>query len=351
MNAPTTQSPQTPTRDPLVDRELRPDRLHYATGAMLDSGDFLAEQLYHRGRLARALLLLHGPGTVAGLRVRVETVTPEKKDPQAGTFAPPEQPYERVRVLPGAAIDRLGRLVEVPASACLRLERWMENLSAADRSNALYWSADAGSPHHAAGPPVDAERWGRWRGQYLLADLYLRFHACERGKTPAFATGPYDALDAVQPSRVRDGYELKLYAQPFPELPPDPWAAVEADPRAVQERVLDGGYPTDASMWEGGGRHDPARPAHYPSAADPTAVLLARLFIPVLESGARDTAVTVRVDNHARPWAYPAPALARLASTAPAAAPPALKAPRRLREVPAPGAPQPEKPSEPTQES
>ena len=41
--------------DPLMDAELRPDRLHFATGVMLDREDFQAEQLYHRGRLARAL--------------------------------------------------------------------------------------------------------------------------------------------------------------------------------------------------------------------------------------------------------------------------------------------------------
>ncbi|HWK90361.1 MAG TPA: hypothetical protein VNP72_10205, partial [Longimicrobium sp.] len=316
----------TPRPDPLVDRELRPDRLHYATGAMLDSEDFLAEQLYHRGRLARALLLLHGPGTVAGLRVRVETVTPEEKAPIAGTYRQPVEPYERIRVLPGAAIDRMGRFVEVPASSCLRLARWLQNLPASDLSTALYRSADAAGPLASASPEgKDEKGWGKWRGQYLLADLYLRFHACERGKTPAFATGPYDALDAVQPSRVRDGYELKLYPQAHPQLPEDPWTAVKGDARTVQERVLDGGYPTDEAVWEGGSRNAPRRPEHYPAEADPTAVLLARLFIPMQEDGrVRDTAVPVRVDNHLRPFAYPAPALARLA----APTEPGRKAPR-----------------------
>jgi hypothetical protein len=300
--------------DPLVDRGLRPDRLHYATGALLDREDFLAEQLYHRGRLARALLLLHGPGTVAGLRVRVEAVEPEERDASAGAFAAAPEPYERVRVEPGAAIDRLGRLVEVPAAACLRLERWLGHQRPGDLSAALFYSADEKAPHAAANPEEeDAPGWGKWRGRYLLADLYLRFAACERGKTPAFATGPYDALDAVAPSRVRDGYELKLFPQPHPKRDPDPWTGASGT-RAVQDELLGRAYPADERLWEDDRRVKP--PRHHHPRADPTAVLLARLFVPVRDDGyARDAAAPVRVDNHLRPFAYPGPALARLAES------------------------------------
>ena len=42
MNAPVTQSPQTPRQDPLVDRELRPDRLHYAD--LIDPDEMSREQ-------------------------------------------------------------------------------------------------------------------------------------------------------------------------------------------------------------------------------------------------------------------------------------------------------------------
>jgi hypothetical protein len=74
-----------------------PERVNYATGVLLDAADFRDEQTYHRGRLARALRYLVGFGTIAGLRVV----------PPAATDAELE-----LRVEPGLAIDRYGRLIE-----------------------------------------------------------------------------------------------------------------------------------------------------------------------------------------------------------------------------------------------
>ncbi|MCC6874636.1 MAG: hypothetical protein IT378_10055, partial [Sandaracinaceae bacterium] len=37
-----------------------PERTFYAPGVFLDAEDMKAEQLYHRGRLARVLAYLHG---------------------------------------------------------------------------------------------------------------------------------------------------------------------------------------------------------------------------------------------------------------------------------------------------
>lgn len=328
--------------DPLADRDLRPDRLHFATGALLDREDFLAEQLYHRGRLARALLALHGTGTVAGLRVSVKDAGGD----------------ELVEVSEGVAIDRLGRLVEVPRSACVRLGRWMEHLAGTDlsalrRARVLPGAdvnpvatqapgpddpqmepaqpAAAGSAGAAEGeaprkkrgapePGADPE-WKAWSQGYVVADVYLAFAACERGKTPAFATGPFDALDAVAPSRVRDGYELSLVPVAHTALPPDPWkdlsaAGVDARKRLAQATLLDA-HPLPAFKERG----VPLRPDLYPPEVDPSAVLLARLFIPVVPVGldesaagfARDRALRPLVNNHLRPFAYPGPALAWLA--------------------------------------
>jgi hypothetical protein len=50
-------------------------RVFYSTGRMLGVEDFQAEQDYHRGRLARALLALNGAGTVIGLNVATATDT------------------------------------------------------------------------------------------------------------------------------------------------------------------------------------------------------------------------------------------------------------------------------------
>src|SRR5262245_37226124 len=89
------------------------DRVFYATGILLAADDFDAEQTYHRGRLARALAYLHGSGTVAGLRVGVLPALAPGADP---AFLQGRE--EELRVQPGLAIDRLGRLIEIPRAAC-----------------------------------------------------------------------------------------------------------------------------------------------------------------------------------------------------------------------------------------
>src|SRR5262245_13655248 len=98
----------TSTPDPLVS-SANFDRLHYATGELLGADDFRDEQTYHRRQLARALLHLHGSGTVAGLRV-IHGHRPGQNR------APDEVELE---VFPGLALDHAGRLVEVPRNACL----------------------------------------------------------------------------------------------------------------------------------------------------------------------------------------------------------------------------------------
>src|SRR5258708_794373 len=105
--------------DPLAQKPELPDRLFYATGILLDAEDFRAEQLYHRGRLSRALAYLHGGGTVAGLRV--DWIKPLNPGEDA---AFPKGRDEEIVVNPGIAIDRLGRVIEVPTSGCIRLMRW-----------------------------------------------------------------------------------------------------------------------------------------------------------------------------------------------------------------------------------
>src|SRR5512138_901827 len=93
-------------------RELL-ERPFYATGMLLTAEDFEAEQNYHRSRLARALAELHGYGTAAGLEVQYRQDPPKE---------PGDAPIEQIIVQPGLAVDRLGRVIEVPGAACLRLD-------------------------------------------------------------------------------------------------------------------------------------------------------------------------------------------------------------------------------------
>jgi hypothetical protein len=263
-----------PDADPLYARPL-PERPFYATGMLLDAQDFSAEQTYHRGRLALAIAFLSGGGTLAGLAVSYQAAdTPEE-----------------IRVAPGVAVDRLGRLVEVPRPACLRLQRWWDASVAKDGGDTLQRAARdkfdqllsprfqdiAGSGDVPAIPD---------RG--VVADVFLRFVACEEGLTPTFASGPYDALDAVATSRLRDAYELLLIARADLHdggrngLPnPGPDLAGIADPNArraaLQDAVL--------GAWSASGRSDEAGTlaalSEQPPDIDPTAVFLCRVVVPV----------------------------------------------------------------------
>lgn len=260
---------------------LRPDRLYYDTGVLLDREDFSDEQTYHRGRLARALGYLGGAGTLVGLKVSAQR--------------PP--PGLELRVGGGLAVDRHGRLIEVPRPWCLRLQPWVD----AQSDDAL---------RNALGP------------QGVIADLYLRFVSRGRGATPAFAHGACDATDALVPSRVRDAFVFALVLRPeardAPEaaspLPQQRFAALRALPAAeradaVRAALLDG--------WD----HQLARPdgqalqrlqEHGPT-TDPTAIFLARVRLPAAPGTAADPRPVfdlasfddTRIDNLSRAFVVP----------------------------------------------
>jgi len=289
--------------DPLGRTPEPPDRVAYSVGMMLDVDDFGAEQLYHRSRLARALVSSFGSGTLAGLRVEVV----------AGSNG------DELRVNPGLAIDRIGRLIEVPRTCCLRLDDWYLNQSPTALSDALHVDA--------ADPAV----------QNVLADVFVRFVACEREPIPAFAQGPFDATDATRPGRLRDSAELRLLLrkEAAPALPAPEWtdprvlnaaqlAEVDVLPAAEQAAKRDEIVRRNArdavftawdrreSAWHGD-ELDP-EPFHLPN-QDPTSVFLARISIPAQPAAAgeppvRTVGATVLVDNRSRRFVMPAGLLA-----------------------------------------
>jgi len=256
-----------------------PERVNYAIGVLLDAQDFKDEQTYHRGRLAAALKHLVGFGTVAGLRVN----PPGAEDAEL-----------EVRVEPGLAIDRHGRLVEVRQPQCIRLARWF----AAQSTGALRAAIQRK-------PRVKMD-------VAVVVDVFLSANSCARGKTPAFATGPFDALDAVVPSRLAEAHRLEL--APRAEGPPDPipaprnlWPSADAGREVLLQAVLGSweAAPTTAD--------ESLNPlAEHVEGLDPTAVLLARVSIPVTlaanaPAGGRPVlklTERVSVDNALRPFIY-----------------------------------------------
>jgi hypothetical protein len=274
---------KTKISDPLVSASS-PDRPNYALGVMLDSKDFIDEQTYHRARLARALQFLHGIGTVAGLEVKhVPAVAPTPADPDGRA--------EEISVAAGLAIDGVGRVIEIPRAACITLQRW--------------WDAQPNDVLTSA-----------FKTDAVIADVFVRFVACGRGRTPAFASGPFDALDATVYSRVRDGYELKLVTRsetPPAPLPADPWTDISGTTPAAR---LASARAAIFKMWDQIDKREDRNVT--PKTLDSTLdwVLLARVRIPAaLDAGASrprrlDAAPTI--DNDVRSFVIPAAALLRI---------------------------------------
>ena len=293
------------TADPLTRQPLG-ERPVYATGMLLDAQDFLDEQTYHRSQLARALGAVAGSGTLAGLLVQHRPAV------ETGLDAAPEE----IQVNAGLAVDRLGRLIELPRPACLRLQPWWD----AEAARTSLQQADYTSPGRFISARAQAGVALPVRA--VVADVFLRFVACPRGLTPAFASGPFDALNAVSVSRLRDAYELHLVprqnlsdtglglplrAGAF-TLPVDQETAAEALAReaamdnpsadaderraALQDAVLHGYHRTAGEL--------PRGPEHPPT-VDASAVFIARVLIPVnpLDPTQRQGSA-VLVDNHSR---------------------------------------------------
>ncbi len=281
--------------DPLF-AQPRAQRPAYATGMLLDAQDFTDEQTYHRGRLARALAALGGSGTLAGLLVQ---------------YVPPSATQaEEISVQPGLAVDRLGRLVELPRPACLRLVNWYAATLAADGGDTLSTSTYTNLARFVSQRLADDAT--PLPARAVVADVFIRFGACAVGLTPSFAAGPFDALDAVSTSRLNDAYELLLVARtgladdytglPLPIAEPvlaDETATEAARRDALQDAVL--------AAWTGDVALGPA--PEQPPDIDPSAVFVARVFLPV--DGASPPARTADapvIDNYARRF-VPAAAL------------------------------------------
>lgn len=189
------------TNNDVLNPPSPPNRVYYSTGRMLGVEDFQADQDYHRGRLARALLQLFGTGTVSGLNVSIGN------DPGDGSL--------EVQVSPGMAIDRVGRIIEVPCQVCIRIKNWYAQVT-----------------------PQDSLRQA-FDGTNVMVDVFASFIPCTRGATPCFASqDDYDATDAFSPNRWLDSFAMQLVPRSditaaTQKLPTDPWAGFGASPVAA----------------------------------------------------------------------------------------------------------------------
>jgi hypothetical protein len=271
-------------------RQENPDRVNYVTGVLLGAEDFQAEQDYHRGRLARALAYAMGHGTLAGLEV--------SHHPAQAADADHPARLEGLVVTPGLAIDRVGRLLEVPCSRCLKLADW--------------YAAQSPQVLRQAWHAADSLFAGSASG--VAADLFIRFVVCEQGKTPAFAGSAFTSFDSVTAARLRDGFEIELVlrTEGSPALPQSQWPDFGSDGANLRDAIFAAWREgTAASSGQG---LDPL-PEHV-AGQDPSALFLARLLLPADQSPIEQRPIRrlsepVVVRNDWRPFVVTANALVR----------------------------------------
>lgn len=83
--------------------------LNYHFGMLLGVGDLETEQSYHRGKMWLHTAWLHREGVIWGFDVRADAE------------------HGEIRVLPGLAVDALGRELHLEADACLNVAAWFED--------------------------------------------------------------------------------------------------------------------------------------------------------------------------------------------------------------------------------
>ncbi|MCM8882040.1 MAG: hypothetical protein LC541_01730 [Candidatus Thiodiazotropha sp.] len=189
-------------------------RLRYHYGQLLGADDFQAEQ---NGMVLRRRLhntLLHGLGTVCGLRVSAEPVDP---------------PQSRLIVGEGLAIDVYGREIYVNEPQCLDII----GLHTSD-----IWETLALSPAATPEDPAD-EPLSDIRRAYIT----LCYESCLSNQVPAITPPCGDASEALAFSRVNDRFRIDMVAEapvdPHP-LQRDWWPPGAADSHGdLRARLLD----------------------------------------------------------------------------------------------------------------
>ncbi len=267
-----------------------PTRVYYATGRMLGVEDFQAEQDYHRGRLARTLLQLCGTGTVSGLLVQTDGNTDVTK--------------LEIQVTPGMAIDRVGRIIEVPLTVCIVLQNWLTQYVTA-------WQGQQ-SGNSPGTPSIADPNTAIHDGKNLTVDVFATFVPCSRGVTPCFAAqDDYDATDAFSPNRLLDSFamQLVLRTDATPKTPIDPWAGLGAQQpalAALRQSMLAGTLGPSGTL------------AEYPPGFDQTAVFLARILVPATAGTSGNPPVwnltglgSANIDNASRLFVIPVSVLSR----------------------------------------
>jgi hypothetical protein len=145
-------------------------RVNYSFGLVLGVDEFLQEQIHLLEKHRRHNRLLHGFGTVSGLKVTVP-----------GDVSPPE-----IRVASGYAVSPGGFDICVPSTMCADVNKWL--------------AANAQELSDRFGPPPTT----------VAACVILCYRECATDIVPVPGEPCRSDEDAMAPSRLADSFELKL---------------------------------------------------------------------------------------------------------------------------------------------
>ena len=163
-------------------------RVNYTLGLVLGVDEFQQDQLYHAAGRRWHNRLLHGYGTVWGLKVDA---------PQAGDQQP------EIRVGAGVAVDPCGREICVPDTMCVKLGPWLTRHKASLQQ--IYGNT---APE----------------GLSLPLAVVLCHRECPDDAVPVPGEPCRSQEDAMQPSRIRESFELRLALRddaPWGSPPPE----------------------------------------------------------------------------------------------------------------------------------
>jgi hypothetical protein len=194
-----------------------------------------------------------------------------------------------IEVTPGVAVDRVGRIIDVPRTVCIRIQPWLANQSVSDLNSFL----SSGN---------------------IMVDVFATFVPCTQGVTPCFATqDDYSATDAFSPNRLLDSFamQLVLRTDATPRTPRDPWLPVGPMPSsAITEDIVKSLKLSILSA-----KPSASAPIEYPPGFDQTSVFLARILIPVTAGDPGQPPKydlnAISIDNLSRLFLYPASLAAR----------------------------------------
>lgn len=150
-------------------------RVNYTLGMVLGVDEFQQEQAYFLGKHRLHHRLLHGYGTVSGLRIH-------KRDGANGV---------EIRVEPGRAVDPYGRDICVSPTQCARLNEWL----AANRDM-------LGLGDNEIENGFDARLY-----------VALCYRECETDSVPIPGAPCRSQQDSMAASRIADDFELKIMVE------------------------------------------------------------------------------------------------------------------------------------------